>query len=952
MYNFKEVEKKIEENWKKNNTLIKKSYQFDPKKPLFSFLEGPPTANAPPALHHVEVRVFKDLVCRYKYMQGFTVPRKGGWDCHGLPVEVQMEKKLKLNSKKEIINYGTDKFIKECRESVFSYIQEWNKLTEKMAYWVDLENPYSTMDNKYIESVWWSLKQLYDKNLLYEDHKVVPYCPRCETPLSSHEVALGYKDVNDPSVIVKFKVKGKQNRYFLAFTTTPWTLPANVALAVKDDALYVVVKEKNEEYILAKELVNKYFTNPTIIEEIKGKKLQGAEYEPLFNYFVDKLDKKAWFVICADFVTLNEGTGIVHTAPAFGEEDFAACKKNNLPFIQPVTEEGKFTADVSDFKGLFVKNADNKIIDYLKVKSSLFKIEKYMHSYPFCWRCDTPLIYYAMLSWFIKTTSVKERLIALNKEIKWYPKHIQEGRFGDWLNNVKDWALSRKKFWGTPLPIWRCICGNELVIGSLAELQEKAKKVPKNIDLHKPHIDEVEIYCVKCKESMKRVPDVIDCWYDSGSATFAQFHYPFENKEMFEKSFTYDFIAEAIDQTRGWFYTLHVLAILLFNKKAYKQVVCAGHLVDEKGEKMSKSKGNVLDPWEMFETVGVDAVRLQMCMTEPGDQKKFSINTVNKGVLPFLNVLWNCYIFAKEYLKDKKTPNKKPKLRIEDEWICSRINSTIKNVTNAIERHDYHHCMNELITFVDADFSRFYIRLIRDRTAEKDEALTFTFLYVFERINKLLAPFAVYITDYIYLDLINKEKTVHVEQWPKEESVNKRLEDEVIIIRDIITSILAVRDKEKIGIRWPLSKVTIATKEKEVISAIKNLNILIKNQTNIKEVKVVEEEGNDILIFSKKRASTKVNTVLTKELEEEGYARELMRYVQDMRKKEKLQKKDLIDLIIATDINVSHFKEEIKQKVGAKTLRWEKKGEKLEGYLISKKEQIKDKEVEIAFKKC
>ena len=633
MYNFKHVEEEITKFWNKQGKEIKKSLQYDPNKKLYSFLEGPPTANAPPGLHHVEARVFKDLFCRFKYMQGFTVPRKGGWDCHGLPVEVQVEKSLKLNSKKDILNYGIGKFNKHCKESVFSYIKEWNKLTDKMAFWIDLENPYITLDNKYIESVWWSLKELYNKKMLYEGHKVVPFCPRCETPLSSHEVALGYKDITEPAIYVKFKLKNYKNRYLLAFTTTAWTLPSNLAIGADKNLIYVVVKEGNEEYVLLKSLVNKLFENPKIIEEFKGEKLKGLKYESMFPYF--KNLKNSFRIILVDFVSAEEGTGLIHLAPAFGEDDYEVCKLNKIDFVKPIDETGHFSNEVSDFKRMFVKDADPKIIEYLEKKGILFKKENYTHTYPFCWRCETPLIYYAMKSWFIKVSSIRQELLKNNEKINWIPKHIKEGRFGNWLEGAKDWALSRKKFWGTPLPIWRCNkCKNEIVIGSIKELKDLSG-MKKEVDLHKPEIDEVKIKCNKCKSAMIRVPDVIDCWYDSGSATFAQFHYPFENKEIFEKSFPYDFIAEAIDQTRGWFYTLHVLGTLLFGKNAYKNVVCAGLVVDENGEKMSKSKGNIINPREMFNTVGVDATRLQFCISEPGDDKKFSVKLVNQNRLLF-----------------------------------------------------------------------------------------------------------------------------------------------------------------------------------------------------------------------------------------------------------------------------------------------------------------------------
>ncbi len=658
-YDFKRIEENVSRLWKEKG-VVEAAIAYDSKKPLFSFLEGPPTANAPPALHHVEMRTIKDLVCRYKFMKGFSVPRKAGWDCHGLPVEVQVEKKLGLSTKKDVLNYGIDRFNALCRSDVFSFISEWDRLTDKMAFWIDLKDPYVTLNNDYIESVWWSLQQLHKKGLLYEDFKVLPYCPRCETPLSSHEVALGYEEVTEPAITTMFQLKESPNRYLLAWTTTPWTTPGNVALAVHPDITYVVVEDSaypGKQFILARDLVPKHFSNPVIVEEMQGSSLEGKEYVPMFDYFVDKLDKPAWVITLADFVTTEEGTGIVHQAPAFGEEDYENCRKHGLAFVQPVAENGTFTKDIEDFAGLFVKDADALIIERLEKDGTLFSRENYTHTYPFCWRCSTPLLYYALKSWFIAVSKYKQRLIELNEKIAWYPDHIKHGRFGDWLANVKDWALSRNKFWGTPLPIWKCNnsgCSEEVVIGSIKELKEKAVELPKNaeLDLHKPFIDSVKLKCVKCKGEMGRVPYVIDCWYDSGAATFAQFHYPFGkgSEELFEKNFPYGFVAEAIDQTRGWFYTLHVLGTLLFDGLAYKSVVCAGHVVDENGEKMSKSKGNVLNPWEVFDKVGVDAVRLQFCSTSPEAPKRFSYGIVNENVMPFLTVLWNSCYFASDVL--------------------------------------------------------------------------------------------------------------------------------------------------------------------------------------------------------------------------------------------------------------------------------------------------------------
>ena len=955
MYNFKLVENSVTELWNINTKDIKNSLQYDSKKKLFSFLEGPPTANAPPALHHVEVRVFKDLFCRFKYMQGYTVPRKGGWDCHGLPVEVQIEKSLKLNSKKDILNYGIDNFNKQCRDSVFSYINDWNKLTEKMAYWIDLEKPYVTLDNNYIESVWWSLKELHNKKLLYEGHKVVPLCPRCETPLSSHEVALGYKDVSDPAIYIKFKLKSIENRYFLVYTTTPWTLFSNLALAVKRNADYSVVKYMDEEFILAENLINKHFENPKVIEKIKGNKLINLEYEPLFDNFNSV--KPAFKVISADFVSLDDGTGIVHLAPAFGEDDYLVCKSYNIAFVQPVNTEGKFTKEVSDFEGRFVKDCDQEIIELLDAKNLLFKSEKIFHSYPFCWRCNTPLLYYAMKSWFINMNKFKDKLLKHNEKINWHPDTIKHGRFGDWLINIKDWALSRSKFWGTPLPIWRCKCGNDIVIGSRKELIEFGINVKKDIDLHKPYVDEIKIKCDKCNGLAFRVPDVIDCWYDSGSAIFAQWHYPFENKEMFEKSFPYDFIAEAIDQTRGWFYTLHALGVVLFDNPAYKSVVCAGHVVDESGEKMSKSKGNILNPWEVFDKVGVDAVRLMFCSTEPGDQKRFGVNKVNEFITPFLNILWNCSVLYENIHNFKKT-----RLQTEDKWLLSELNNLIVNYTEDLENHKYNKCVEALSKFTNEVLSRRYIKLVRDRINENDGNVGYTLQKVFENVSKLLAPFAPYLSEYFYQNLNVKKnfKLIHLSSWPK---ADKKLIDKVLmqnfgIVFEIIQSGMALRDKEKIGLKWPLKEAIIYvyenTKEgglqnsEDFIKRIRNLSELIERQLNVKKI-LFKTKGKSIddringMQFS--FGEIEFDTKLTKVLEEEGFAREVMRKIQALRKEAGLKKENEIELFVNIDVDLSKWKNIIMEKCGAKKLEFKAAS----GMNHKTNGKIKEKDFEVGF---
>ncbi|MFH1126079.1 MAG: isoleucine--tRNA ligase, partial [Candidatus Altiarchaeota archaeon] len=786
-YNPRALEERILDHWKKHGVESTTIFNIKARK-LFSFLEGPPTANAPPALHHVEVRVFKDLVNRYNFMKGFSVPRKAGWDCHGLPVEVQVEKELKLNSKKEIVKYGVDKFVEKCRTSVFTHIKEWDKLTERMAYWVDLKDPYVTMENDYIESVWWSLKEIWNKKLLYEGHKVVPYCPRCGTPLSSHEVALGYQTVKEQTIVVKFQAKDKDYS-FLAWTTTPWTLLSNLALAVHPDITYVKIKHHGEKYVLAKDRLGSLKDNCEILEEMKGKDLKDIEYHPLFNHFIGKLEKPAWRIILGDFVSTEEGTGIVHIAPAFGEDDYNMGIANNLPLVNPIGEDGKFTDQVPELQGMFAKDADPKIVSILDEMGSLFTQYPYEHEYPYCWRCNTPLLYYAMESWFVKVTDVVKKLLEKNNEINWFPEHIKEGRFGNWLENAKDWSLSRNRFWGTPLPIWECAkCKKKEMIGSRKELKERAVKDPGDVDLHRPYIDSVKLKC-SCGNTMERVPYVIDCWYDSGAATFAQFHYPFENKKLFEDSFPYDFISEATDQTRGWFYTLLVLSTILFDKPAYKKCVVGGLLLDDKGEKMAKSKNNIINPWELFNSVGADAVRLQMCSSAPWNARRFGKESLNEVVVPMLRTLWNCYSFTARYLiLDKFDPKEskleKKSLLVEDHWIISKANTLMEEATTALDKNEYHVAVDRINNFIVEDFSRWYIKLIRDRLWLEDskvmnpskKAAYLTLQKVFEKLSIVLAPIAPFISDELYLNLIKTKsmlESIHLVQWPKPEDQDK-----------------------------------------------------------------------------------------------------------------------------------------------------------------------------------
>ncbi len=877
MYDFKAIEKIAREKWKKYKKEIKQAVQDNPKKPLFSFLEGPPTANAPPGLHHLEARTFKDIICKFKFMRGFSVPRKGGWDCHGLPIEVQVEKKLKLENKKDVEKYGTDKFISKCREEVFSNIEDWNKSTEELDYWVDLENPYVTLENNYVESIWWSLKELYKKKLLYESYKVLPFCTRCGTPLSSHEVAQGYREVQEDSVYIAFKLKDKKNEYILAWTTTPWTLPGNVALAVGEKIDYVKVKlPDGDKLILGKERLGILKGQCEVLEKLKGKDLVGLKYEPLYD-IKELQGENSYKIVPADFVTTEDGTGIVHTAVMYGEEDYELGKKIGLPEVHTVGQDGKFLNIVPEFiRGKYVKSAEKDIKEDLKKRHLLFRVEKISHDYPFCWRCDSPLLYYGINSWFIKVSAVRERLVELNKKINWYPSHIKEGRFGKWVEGAKDWALSRFKFWGTPLPIWKCSCGKEKIIGSIEELKKEAIKLPKEkIDLHKPWIDKIKLKC-QCGKEMSRISDVIDCWYDSGSACFAQFHYPFENKKEFEKRFPYDYIAEGIDQTRGWFYTLHVLGTILFDKPAYKNVICMGHIVDEKGEKMSKSKGNIIKPRDIIDKAGVDAVRLQFCTTDVGNQKRFSYELMKENVLGFLNVLYNCHSYYNQ-LNSKKCSEK-----IEDKWILSKLNNLIKEVSYDLNNYELNKPFDKISNFVVNNFSRGYIKITRDREDTKEIVGE-----VLEKISLLIAPFAPYISEYIYKDF--SKKSVHLSEWPKQndKKINPELEKEMELTMKIIEIGLSERDKAGIGLKWPLQKAKIYGKDVDIND---ELIEILKSQLNVKKI-IIEDDGE---------LKVELDTKLNSDLEAEGYARELTRQIQEFRKKLGLNKKELIDLYIAS----------------------------------------------------
>lgn len=846
---FAKREKEVLKYWNENG-IFEKSIRLREGGPTFSFYDGPPTANGKPHIGHVLTRVMKDIIPRYKTMKGYKVLRKAGWDTHGLPVELEVEKELGINGKPEIEKYGIEPFIKRCKSSVWKYEKEWEKISERVGFWADMKNPYVTYHNSYIESVWWSLKEIWKQGLLYRGHKIVPYCPRCGTALSSHEVAQGYKDVKESSVFVKFTIKGQEQTYFMAWTTTPWTLPSNVALTVNPDVTYVKVKCKDETYILAEALAGTVLEEDfEVLDRFKGTDLVGIEYEPLFNFA--KIDKKAFYIVADEFVTLTDGTGIVHTAPAFGEDDARVGKAYDLPFVQLVDEEGKFCEEVVPWKGVFVKDADPEIIKDLEKRNLIYKKMDYEHSYPFCWRCDTPLLYYARNAWFIKMTEVRERLLKNNREINWLPENIREGRFGNFLENVVDWSLSRERYWGTPLPIWECGCGCLHVVGSINELMEMGDNVPPDIELHKPYIDKVRLNCPGCgqKASMKRVPEVIDCWYDSGSMPFAQWHYPFENRDVFEENFPADFISEAIDQTRGWFYTLLAISTLLFDKPSYKNVIVLGHVQDKEGQKMSKHKGNVLDPWIVLDKQGADAVRWYFYTSSaPWLPSRFYSEAVSEVQRKFMGTLWNTYAFYILYANiDMFNPNdytlEYQKLSSIDKWILSKLQTLIKLVDANLENYRITEPARAIEDFVD-DLSNWYVRRSRDRFWQdgmpQDKINAYMTLYtVLSTLTKLIAPFVPFMAEDIYKNLARKTdatapESVHLCDYPKADEglIDKQLETNMDNVLKIVVLGRACRNTAGIKNRQPLGKLFV----KAGFTLPQEFENLVKDELNVKEI--------------------------------------------------------------------------------------------------------------------
>ena len=871
--NFVDREKEVEKFWREND-IFRKSMENRKEGPTYTFYDGPPTANGKPHIGHVLTRVIKDMIPRYRTMKGYMVPRKAGWDTHGLPVELEVEKQLGLDGKEQIEEYGLDPFITKCKESVWKYKGMWEDFSATVGFWADMDDPYVTYHDDFIESEWWALKQIWDKGLLYKGFKIVPYCPRCGTPLSSHEVAQGYKAVKERSAVVRFKVKG-EDAYFLAWTTTPWTLPSNVALCANPDETYCKVKAADGyTYYLAQALLDtvlgrlKTEEAPAyeILETYKGQELEYKEYEPLFacaGEAAEKQHKKGHFVTCDSYVTMTDGTGIVHIAPAFGEDDAKVGRKYDLPFVQFVDGKGELTAE-TPYAGLFVKDADPKVLVDLDKEGKLFDAPKFEHDYPFCWRCDTPLIYYARESWFIKMTAVRDDLVRNNKTVNWIPESIGEGRFGNWLENIQDWGVSRNRYWGTPLNIWECAeCGHQESVGSREEL-EKLSENPKakTVELHRPYIDEITCKCPKCGGTMKRVPEVIDCWFDSGAMPFAQHHYPFENKELFEQQFPAQFISEAVDQTRGWFYSLMAESTLLFNRAPYENVIVLGHVQDENGQKMSKSKGNAVDPFEALSTYGADAIRWYFYINSaPWLPNRFHGKAVMEGQRKFLGTLWNTYAFFILYANidgfdATKYSLEYEKLPVMDKWLLSKLNTAIAQVDDHLENYRIPEAARVLDNFVD-EMSNWYVRRCRERFwakgMEQDKINAYMTLYTaLVEICKCAAPMVPFMTEEIYQNMVrsvdqNAPESIHLCDFPvsKKEWIDKKLEENMEEALDIVVMGRAARNAANIKNRQPIGVMYV----KAAHTLSDYFKDIIEEELNVKDV-VFKDDVSDLTSYS------------------------------------------------------------------------------------------------------
>ncbi|HUG33741.1 MAG TPA: isoleucine--tRNA ligase [Anaerolineales bacterium] len=859
--NVTSMEDAVLKFWKQRE-IFKKTVEQRQGAPEYVFYEGPPTANGKPGVHHVLARAFKDMFPRYKIMRGYHVSRRGGWDTHGLPVEIEVEKQLGFNNKQQIEEYGIDKFNELCKKSVFTYIQDWEKLTDRIAFWVDLEDAYVTYTNDYIESVWWILKNFWDKDLLFKGYKVVPYCPRCGTPLSDHEVHYpdAIQDTDDPSVFVRLPLVDKPDTSLLIWTTTPWTLPGNVAVAVHPDVEYVTVEHTledgaKEKLILAKPLLEKVFKDKevTVLESFKGKKLKGVKYQPLFTFVPPP--KPAHYVTLAGYVTTEDGTGLVHIAPAFGAEDMDVAKEYDLPVLMTVLPDGTFIPEVTPWRGQFIKNADPLIIQDLHARGLLFRSEIYTHAYPFCWRCKTPLMYYARDSWYIRTSAYRDRLVALNNSINWVPEHTRDGRFGNWLANNIDWSLSRERYWGTPLPVWECeSCDHRECVGSVAELSAKAGRDLSELDLHRPYVDNVHWACPDCGKQMRRVKDLIDVWFDSGSMPVAQWHYPFENKEKFESQFPADYICEAVDQTRGWFYTLHAISTLLFDEVSFKNVLCLGLILDEEGKKMSKSLGNIIAPWDVLAVHGADAFRWYLyTATPPGQERRFSSDLVGEVIRSFTLTLWNVYSFFVTYANlDKPTVTTMPIATSDlDRWLLSELNVLVRNVTEAYETYDVPNATRPIEAFVEK-LSTWYLRRSRRRfwksESDSDKQAAYSTLYTaLVTVSKLLAPSMPFLADELYQNLVRSvddsaPESVHLAKWPEAlpEMIDESLNRDMALVMKLVSLGHAARQKANRKVRQPLAEVAFSLGNPNERRAVETYADLFTDELNVKKVRLLD----------------------------------------------------------------------------------------------------------------
>ncbi|HEY3086324.1 MAG TPA: isoleucine--tRNA ligase [Candidatus Dormibacteraeota bacterium] len=880
---FPDLEKQLMALWKEENT-FQRSLDLREGKPRFVFYEGPPTANGKPATHHILARAFKDLFGRYKTMKGFFVERKAGWDTHGLPVEIEVEKKLKISGKFEIENeIGVEKFNELCRQSVYEYVEDWRAFSERMAFWQDYDHAYWTLTSDYIQSVWWALSEMWKQELIYKGFRVAPYCSRCATPLSSHELSLGYRDdVPDPSVYIRFRLKKDPKTSILAWTTTPWTLPGNVALAVDNDIDYIKVKEGDEYLILAEAVLSVLKEPPDVVERMKGRDLVGLEYEPLYPYSVPE-DGRAHYVVDADFVSTDEGTGVVHTSALYGVDDLRLCQEKRIPFKHTVGLDGKFLPFVEKFAGLHVKEADPVIMDDLKERGLVYKAETILHTYPFCWRCGTPLIYYALDAWYIRTTARREELIANNNATNWVPEHIKTGRMGDWLKNNIDWQFSRSRYWGTPVPIWICEdCGEQRIVSSAAELG-----LNDDVDLHRPYIDEVTLPCEKCSGVMHRVPEVLDTWFDSGSMPFAQRGYPLQGKELFEQTFPADFIAEAVDQTRGWFYTLLAISTLLFKQNSYRNVICLGLVVDPKGKKASKSRGNVLDPNYLFDTFGSDAVRWYFyTSTQVGENYRTGDAALRETVQQFFIPLWECYKFFVLYARldnfDPSQDSVPPSERhVLDRWLLSKLSGLVSAVNAGLDAYDAVEPARRIQRFVD-DLSNWYIRRSRPRfwkaQSRRDQLAAYQTLYeTLRTVTALTAPFAPFVSDAIYRNL-SEGKSVHLADFPDSVgALDAQVEADMARARQAVEAGLAARDAARLRVRQPLAGIALPGDPLP-----DDITAIVRDELNVKSVSFGAPD-------------VQLDTVITEDLKLEGLAREIVRRIQDRRKRLGFNVEDRID---------------------------------------------------------